>query len=153
MECIQECKANRINRTVGWSRKGGVRPWGCEEPRLVVSPHTAAWAPAWWPLGGGASDRTGAARPLSGWHTEEPARSLDHPRHPIRRPPPHPGRLIGRSVRLRRLWIQWILILGEVAAAELRLIPSLIPGRDKGAGWDPMEAGRVPTVQLTAVGQ
>ena len=76
------------------------------------------------------------------------ARSLDHPRHPIRRPPPHPGRLIGRPLRLRRLWIQWILILGEVAAAELRLIPSLIPGRDKGAAALPMES-----VQLGAVGQ
>jgi len=55
---------------------------------------------------------------------------------------------VGRPLRLRRLWIQWILILGEVAAAELRLIPSLIPGRDKGAAALPMES-----VQLGAVGQ
>ena len=52
-------------------------------------------------------------------------------RHPIQRfslvgvaPPP---------------WL-WILILGELAAADLRLIPSLIPGRDKGAAGAPMEA-------------
>ena len=36
-------------------------------------------------------------------------------------------------------WL-WILILGELAAADLRLIPSLIPGRDKGAAGAPMEA-------------
>ena len=99
---------------------------------VVVARHMTASCPLArqeQEVGGGTSDRTGAGRPLSGWHT---ARTLDHPRPPIGRPPDHPSALIGRPGRLRRLWI---LILGEVAAAELRLIPSLIPGRDKGAGW------------------
>ena len=99
---------------------------------VVVARHMTASCPLArqeQEVGGGTSDRTGAGRPLSGWHT---ARTLDHPRPPIGRPADHPSSLIGRPGRLRRLWI---LILGEVAAAELRLIPSLIPGRDKGAGW------------------
>ena len=100
MECIQECKANRIKRTVGWTRKGGEGEALGLRGASVGGFSSYGSLPAclgslagrWQALGGGASDRTGAGRPLSGDGTRRSQRAASTSSPPPDSSPATPSR-------------------------------------------------------------